>query len=122
MNCLRDAFFRLLPRMLAQKPKVLRRRRKKARLVFGVLCARKEDGRTLLISGNSAFFHVMLLLLQSAKNRLYTRPPNVPPLMTLWSLLDDVWGVLRGCWGVLYGTIPQRGPELIDRRTRIITS
>ena len=29
------------------------------------------------------------------------RPPNVPLLKALWSLLDGIWGVLKGSWGVL---------------------
>ena len=29
------------------------------------------------------------------------RPPNVPLLRALWSLLDGIWGVLKGSWGVL---------------------
>ena len=29
------------------------------------------------------------------------RPPNVPLLRALWSLLDAIWGVLKGSWGVL---------------------
>ena len=29
------------------------------------------------------------------------RPPNVPLLRALWSLLDGIWGVLEGSWGVL---------------------
>ena len=29
------------------------------------------------------------------------RPPNVPLLRALWSLVDGIWGVLKGSWGVL---------------------
>ena len=29
------------------------------------------------------------------------RPPNVPQLRALWSLLDGIWGLLKGSWGVL---------------------
>ena len=29
------------------------------------------------------------------------RPPNVPLLRALWSLVDGTWGVLKGSWGVL---------------------
>ena len=29
------------------------------------------------------------------------RPPNVPLLRALWSLLDGIWGSLKGSWGVL---------------------
>ena len=29
------------------------------------------------------------------------RPPNVPLLRALWSLLDGIWGILKGSWGVL---------------------
>ena len=29
------------------------------------------------------------------------RPPNVPLLRALWSLLDGIWGLLKGSWGVL---------------------
>ena len=29
------------------------------------------------------------------------RPPNVPLLRALWSLLDGIWGFLKGSWGVL---------------------
>ena len=29
------------------------------------------------------------------------RPPKVPPLRALWSLLDGFWGVLKGSWGLL---------------------
>ena len=29
------------------------------------------------------------------------RPPNVPLLRALWSLLDGIWGVLKGSWGLL---------------------
>ena len=32
---------------------------------------------------------------------LLSRPPNVPLLRALWSLLDGIWGVLKGSWGVL---------------------
>ena len=28
------------------------------------------------------------------------RPPNVPLLRALWSLLNGIWGVLKGSWGV----------------------
>ena len=35
------------------------------------------------------------------------RPPNVPPLRALWSLLDGIWGVLEGIWGVL---VLNKGP------------
>ena len=34
------------------------------------------------------------------------RPPNVPLLRALWSLLDGIWGFLKGSWGVLV-----EGPE-----------
>ena len=33
--------------------------------------------------------------------KLPNRPPNVPLLRALWSLLDVVWGLLKGSWGVL---------------------
>ena len=29
------------------------------------------------------------------------RPPNVPPLRALWSLLDGICGILKGSWEVL---------------------
>ena len=29
------------------------------------------------------------------------RPPNVPLLRAIGSLLDGIWGVLKGSWGVL---------------------
>ena len=29
------------------------------------------------------------------------RPPNVPLLRAIWSLLDGIWGLLKGSWGVL---------------------
>ena len=29
------------------------------------------------------------------------RPPNVPLLRALRSLLDGTWGILKGSWGVL---------------------
>ena len=29
------------------------------------------------------------------------RPPNLPLLGALWSLLDGIWGVLKGSWEVL---------------------
>ena len=29
------------------------------------------------------------------------KPPNVPLLRALWSLLDGIWGLLKGSWGVL---------------------
>ena len=29
------------------------------------------------------------------------RPPNVPLLRALWSLLDGIWALLQGSWGVL---------------------
>ena len=32
---------------------------------------------------------------------LSSRPPNVPLLRALWSLLDGIWGVLKCSWGVL---------------------
>ena len=32
---------------------------------------------------------------------LLPRPPNVPLLRALWSLLDGIWGLLKGSWGVL---------------------
>ena len=32
------------------------------------------------------------------------RPPNVPLLRALWSLLDGIWGLLKGSWGVLVGS------------------
>ena len=36
------------------------------------------------------------------------RPPNVPLLRPLWSLLDSIWGVLKGTWGVLdYSQYPR---------------
>ena len=31
------------------------------------------------------------------------RPPNLPLLRALWSLLVGIWGVLKGSWGVLVG-------------------
>ena len=31
----------------------------------------------------------------------FPRPPNVPLLRALWSLLDGIWGLLEGRWGVL---------------------
>ena len=33
------------------------------------------------------------------------RPPNVPLLKALWSLLDGIWGVLKGSWGVLVAIV-----------------
>ena len=30
---------------------------------------------------------------------LMPRPPNVPLLRALWSLLDGIWGLLKGSWG-----------------------
>ena len=33
------------------------------------------------------------------------RPPNVPLLRAVWSLLDAIWGVLKGSWGVLVGSV-----------------
>ena len=33
------------------------------------------------------------------------RPPNVPLLRALGSLLDSIWGFLKGSWGVLVGCI-----------------
>ena len=35
------------------------------------------------------------------KVRPFPRPPNVPLLRALWSLLDGIWSVLKGSWGVL---------------------
>ena len=32
---------------------------------------------------------------------LIPRPPNVPLLRALWSLLVGIWGILKGSWGVL---------------------
>ena len=32
---------------------------------------------------------------------LQPRPPNVPLLRALWSLLDGISGLLKGSWGVL---------------------
>ena len=34
----------------------------------------------------------------------YPRPPNVPLLRTICSLLDGIWGLLKGSWGVLVHT------------------
>ena len=34
-------------------------------------------------------------------HKLVPRPPNVPLLRAVWSLLDGIWGVLKGSWGVL---------------------
>ena len=33
------------------------------------------------------------------------RPPNVPLLRALWSLLDGIWGISKGSWGVLARTL-----------------
>ena len=38
------------------------------------------------------------------------RPPNVPLLRALWSLLDGIWCVLKGSWGVLVSADPQWSP------------
>ena len=32
------------------------------------------------------------------------KPPNVPLLRAVRSLLDSIWGVLKGSWGVLKGS------------------
>ena len=29
------------------------------------------------------------------------KPPNIPPLRALWSVLDGIWAILKGSWGVL---------------------
>ena len=38
------------------------------------------------------------------KNLQNDRPPNVPLLRALWSLLDAILGLLKGSWGVLDDT------------------
>ena len=46
--------------------------------------------------------------LMSPRQETPPRPPNVPLLRALWSLLVGIWGFLKGSWGVL----APREPEL----------
>ena len=39
--------------------------------------------------------------LQRGQQDRLPRPPNVPLLRALWSLLDGIWGLLKGSRGVL---------------------
>ena len=43
------------------------------------------------------------------------RPPNVPLLRALWSLLDGIWGLLEGSWGVLVSYSQCSGYSIMDR-------
>ena len=36
---------------------------------------------------------------RTCRQWLAPRPPNVPLLKALWSLLDGIWGVLKRSWG-----------------------
>ena len=35
------------------------------------------------------------------------RPPKVPPLRALWSLLVGIWGILKCSWGVLDNSVAE---------------
>ena len=55
----------------------------------GTAGARSPLFRTLLSSLNPCIWDCL------------PRPPNVPLLRALWSLLDGIWSLLKGSWGVL---------------------
>ena len=45
---------------------------------------------------------ILVLIRQPELQTLHkSRPPNVPLLRALWSLLVGIWAILRGSWGVL---------------------
>ena len=63
----------------------------------------------------------------SVKFRSKPRPPNVPLLRTIWSLLDGIWGSLKGSWGLLEKSLtlvvvggasksPHKAPRFWGRR------
>ena len=49
----------------------------------------REERRPWLSTPESDIIHI------------FPRPPNVPLLRAIWSVLDGIWGVLKGSWGVL---------------------
>ena len=75
----------------------------------GQWCQSKELRRLVGVSGGAIWSSTRTCLAvrkspeesKVPKYEVYPRPPNVPLLGALWSLLVGIWGILKGSWGVL---------------------